>query len=56
MSSVDVPDETKETLLSILSHAASQDRSVIEFKRVDGEIHAQEITDHVAKLEEIVND
>lgn len=56
MSSVDVPDETKETLLSILSHAASQDRSVIEFTRTDGEMHAKDITEHVKELEEIVND
>jgi hypothetical protein len=56
MSSVDVPDETKETLLSILSHAASQDRSVIEFTTDDGTVHAKEITNHVEKLEDIVND
>ncbi len=52
----DLPDETKETLMNVLSHAASMDRSVIEFTTTDGELYATEITDHVAELEEIVNE
>lgn len=52
----DLPEKTKETLMDVLSHAASQDRSVIEFTKTDDTLHAKEITEHVAELEEIVND
>jgi len=47
---------SKETLLSILKRAASQDRTVVEFRTevIDGErsLHrALDITDHVESLE-----
>jgi hypothetical protein len=49
--SVDLSDEVKETLMNVLRHAASEDRSVIEF-RSDGEnLTAAEITKHVETLE-----
>jgi hypothetical protein len=47
-----LPDETKATLLEVLSHAASQDRAVIEFQKKDDSLHAAEITEHVNRLEE----
>lgn len=55
------PSETKEALMEILRRAASQDRTVVEFQRTEGEngpvlSHAAEITEHVNKLEEIVNE
>lgn len=53
---VDLPDETKETLMEVLQHAASQDRAVIEFTKDGGELHAKELTDHVSELENIVNE
>jgi len=53
---VDLPDETKETMMEVLRHAASQDRAVIEFTKDDGELHAKELTDHVSELEDIVNE
>lgn len=53
--SVGLPDETKETLMSVLQRAASQDKAVIEFEKTDGELYATEITEHVAELEEMVN-
>lgn len=51
----DLPDETKETLIEVLSHAAGNDRSVIEFTTNDGTLYASEITDHVEELEKIAN-
>lgn len=53
---VDLPDETKDTLLTVLQHASSKDRSVIEFTTNDGELFAKEITEHVSELEDSVND
>ena len=47
----------KETMLSILKRAGSQERTVVEFQTVeneDGELvidHVKEITRHVAELE-----
>ncbi len=52
----DLPKETKAKLIEVLSHAASQDRSVIEFERKDGALYAAEITEHVAELEDMVNE
>jgi len=51
-----LPDETKETMMEVLRHAASQNRAVIEFTKDDGELHAKELTDHVTELEDIVNE
>jgi len=48
---VGLPDETKETLMEVLSHAASNEQTVIEFTREDGSLYAKEITDHVNQLE-----
>lgn len=48
---VNLPDETKKTLLSIMRHAASKDRAVVEFTTDDGSLNAKEITDHVEVLE-----
>lgn len=48
---VDLPDETKETLLSIMRHAASKDRTVVEFAVDEGALNAKEITEHVEVLE-----
>jgi hypothetical protein len=49
--SVELSDDVKDTIMSVLRHAASQDRSVIEF-RSDGEnLTAAEITEHVETLE-----
>jgi hypothetical protein len=53
---VDLPDETKDTLLSVLSHAAANERAVVEFTNEDGTLYAKDITDHVAELENIVNE
>lgn len=50
--SVELPQETKDTLLHVLSKAASQERTVIEFTLNDGELFGKEITKHVAALEE----
>jgi hypothetical protein len=50
--SVGLPPETKDILMDILRRAASQDRAVIEFKKRDGELHAMDITEHVAVLED----
>jgi hypothetical protein len=47
----ELPDETKEELMSVLRHAAAAERSVIEFTTEDGELHAMDITDHVKELE-----
>jgi len=52
----ELSDQMKDTLTGVLSHAASQDRAVIEFTKSDGTLYASEITDHVAELEEIVNE
>lgn len=52
----DLPPETKETLLEVLSHAVSQEKAVIEFTTTDGTLYAKEITDHVDELEDYVND
>lgn len=49
----DLPDETKETILDVLGHAASQDRAVIEFTKTDDTLYASEITEHVAELEDM---
>lgn len=47
----------KETLLNILRHAASKDRTIVEFTREDGELkYAKEITEHVEALEDQVGD
>lgn len=48
---VDLPDDTKETLVGILEHAASNERAVIEFQKEDGQLIAADITEHVAALE-----
>lgn len=48
----ELPDKTKDELMQVLSHAASQDRAVIEFHEEDGSLHAAEITEHVERLEE----
>lgn len=48
---VDLPEETKETLLSIMRHAASKDRTVVEFTVDDGALNAKEITEHLEVLE-----
>lgn len=47
----ELPDETKETLMEVLQHAASQESAVIEFSVSDGTLYATEITEHVARLE-----
>lgn len=52
----DLPDETKETLMEVLRHAASEEKAVIEFTKTDGTLYAKEITDHVSELEAIVNE
>ena len=44
-------EEVKETLLEVLQHAASKDKSVIEFTNDDGVLRAKEITEHVEILE-----
>lgn len=48
---VDLPDDTKETLMAIMKHAASKDRTVIEFTVDDGALNAKEITEHLEVLE-----
>lgn len=48
---VNLPDETKETLMAIMKHAASKDRTVIEFTVDDGALNAKEISEHVEVLE-----
>ena len=48
---VDLPEETKDTLLQVLKHAAGNERAVIEFQKNDGELFAMEITEHVEELE-----
>lgn len=52
----ELPEETKQKLTEVLSHAASQNRAVIEFKKEDDALYASEITEHVAELEDIVNE
>lgn len=54
--SVDLPQQTKDTLLDVLSKAAGQERSVIEFTLNDGELYGKEITEHVEILEENQNE
>lgn len=49
--SVDLPDETKETLMAIMKHAASKDRTVVEFTVDEGALNAKEITEHIEVLE-----
>lgn len=55
--SVGLPPTFKQSLKSILARAASQDRTVIEFRTNETESggrhlsHAIEITDHVDELE-----
>ena len=49
-------DEAKETLTEVLQHAASKEKSVIEFTNDDGVLRAKEITERVEELEEIVNE
>lgn len=49
----DLPDETKETLMQVLSHAASQEKAIIEFTKTDDTLHAKEITEHVVELEKM---
>ena len=59
---VGLPPNVKQTLSQILAHAASQDRTVIELQT--GETasgrrhftHALEITDHVAEMEDQLNE
>lgn len=53
---IELPDETKDTLMTVLRHAASQERAVVEFTQTDGSLYAKEITDHVEEMEEIIND
>lgn len=48
-----LPNETKEKLMEVLSHAASQEKAVIEFVKEDDTLYAMEITKHVAELEEM---
>ena len=48
--------ENRETLAKLLVHARSQPRCVLEFRTNEaGETTVAEITDHVAKLEEMLN-
>ncbi|WP_372611558.1 hypothetical protein [Halomonas sp.] len=55
--SVGLPPNVKQTLSSILAHAASQERTVIELRTAEaanGRRHftnALEITEHVAEME-----
>jgi len=51
-----LPEETKDKLMEVLSHAASQEKAVIEFTRTDDTLYATEITEHVNEMEEMVND
>lgn len=54
--SVEVPEATKKTLMNVLKHAASEEKAVIEFQNDGGELYATEITEHVEKLEEMMNE
>lgn len=47
----ELSDSAKETLTEVLQHAASKDKSVIEFTNDDGVLRAKEITEHVEVLE-----
>lgn len=55
---VGLPPTFKNRLSEILGHAASQERTVIEFRTKETDsgrrylAHALEITDHVAEMEE----
>lgn len=59
---VGLPPTVKESLKSILSYAASKDRTVIEFRTSETESgrrhlsHALDITDHVDELEQFAED
>jgi hypothetical protein len=59
---VGIPPNTRETLKQILAHAASQDRTVIEFRTTETASgrrhfsHALDITEHVAELEAQTDD
>lgn len=45
----------RDKMVELLQLAATQERTVIEFQNRDGELTAYEITDHVDKMETIVN-
>lgn len=45
----------RESVIDLLMRAQTEDRLVVEFAHLDGEIRAIDITDHVAALEEEVN-
>lgn len=38
--------------MEVLSHAAGNDKAVIEFTTTDGTLYASEITEHVQRLED----
>lgn len=47
----------REVVIEFLVHARSQPRCVLEFRtNEDGETTVADITDHVAKLEEMLNE
>lgn len=48
----DLPDDTKETFMEVLQHASAEGKAVIEFHVEDNTLHAAEITEHVARLED----
>lgn len=59
---VGLPPTVKQNLTEILSHAASQERTVIEFRTTETEqgarhlSHALDITDHVEELEDAADE
>lgn len=54
---VGLPPTVRNTLSEILAHAASQERTVVEFRTKETEsgrrhlAHAMEITEHVSEME-----
>lgn len=58
---VQLPKDARENLAEILSHAASQDRTLVEFRTPEDDsgatyLNAIEVTEYVEELEERCDD